>query len=65
MTQAERFMQFVQQRNERAIQDLELSIRIDEGSLVVTQRWIDNSATARFDPSTAMHRKTSPLSRQA
>jgi hypothetical protein len=63
MTQAERFMQFVQQRNERAIQDLELSIRIDEGSLVVTQRWIDNSARASFASLTAdANLQTEPFS---
>ena len=53
MTQAERFMQFVQQRQVRAIQDLEVSIRIDEDAFVVTQRWIDKSARASLSSSMA------------
>jgi hypothetical protein len=65
MTQAERFKQFVQQRNERAIQDLQVWIRIDEESLVVTQRWIDNSVKTSFDSLTVTRRKTAKLSRQA
>ena len=65
MTQAERFMQFVQQRNERTIQDLQVSIRIDEGSLVVTQRWIDRSARESFASPTATRRNSATLSRQA
>lgn len=44
MTHAKRFLQFVQQRNERAIQDLQVSIRIDEDALVVSERWFDQSA---------------------
>jgi hypothetical protein len=50
MTQAEQFLQFVQQQNERAIRDLQVSIRIEENAFVVTQRWIDKSARARFSP---------------
>ncbi len=46
MNQAERFIQFVKQRQVRAIQDIEVSIRIDGDALVVTQRWIDDSAMA-------------------
>lgn len=43
MTQAEQFLQFVQQRNDRAIQ-VQVSIRIDEDALVVSERWFDQSA---------------------
>jgi type II secretory pathway predicted ATPase ExeA len=63
MTQAERFMQFVQQRNEQAIQNLQVSIRVDEGCLVVTQRWIDRSASESFASPTTL-RKTATLSRR-
>jgi len=50
MTQAERFLQFVQQRNERAIQDSQVLIRIEEKTLVVTQRWIGKSAKEHLSP---------------
>jgi hypothetical protein len=48
MTHAERFLQFVQQRNERGIRDLQVSIRIEENDFVVTQRWIDKSSKAHI-----------------
>jgi hypothetical protein len=39
MTQTERFLQFVQQRREKAIQGVQLLVRIDGDTLVVTRRW--------------------------
>lgn len=44
MTQTERFLQFVRQRDEKTIQDLQVSIRIDGDALVVSERRIYRSA---------------------
>lgn len=63
MTQTERFLQFVQQRNEQAIQDVQVSIRIDEDAFVVTQRWIDRNAIIGFASTTTdANLQTEPFS---
>jgi len=48
MNQADRFLQFMQERDRRVIQDLLVSVRIDEDAVVVTERWIDQSARMKL-----------------
>lgn len=39
MTQSERFLQFVQRRNESDIRKAQVLARIENGELVITRRW--------------------------
>jgi len=39
MTQAQQFLQFVQQRRQQAIEETQVFVRLDRDALVITCRW--------------------------
>lgn len=56
MTQAERFLQLAQEHFERTVAETSVSLRIEDGELVVTRGWPVSS------PDYASHRFTTTLS---
>jgi hypothetical protein len=44
MSQTKQFLRFVRHRNEQALQRWEVSVRIEEDALIITQRRIDKRA---------------------
>jgi hypothetical protein len=61
MTQAERFLKFVQERNERYQREAQVLVRIENDELVVTRHWLQ----PRFTLSGASDQSTgSPAAHQ-
>lgn len=57
MNQSEQFLRFVRQRNEESLQRLEVMVRIEESSMVVTERWLQKKDGAELNfPATGSDR---------